>query len=66
MPDAACEVALEAAQRFAATLAFGLATGKISGGVGVQTSLGDDEAVQRRCASTALPVMKSPVAWGWQ
>jgi hypothetical protein len=45
VPDAACEVALEAADCFAAALAFGLSTGEIGGGVGVEASLGDGEAV---------------------
>jgi hypothetical protein len=47
VPDAAGEVALETAHCFAAALAFGLSTGKIGGGVGVEAFLGDGEAVQR-------------------
>jgi hypothetical protein len=43
MPDAAREVALEAAHCFAAALAFGLSMGEVGGGVRVQTSLGDGE-----------------------
>ena len=35
LPDAAGEVALEAAQRFAAGLAFGLLAGEVGGGLGV-------------------------------
>jgi hypothetical protein len=37
VPDAAGEVALEAAHCFAAALAFGLSAGEIRGGVGVQS-----------------------------
>jgi hypothetical protein len=46
-PDAAGEVAFEAAQRFAAALAFGLLAREVGGGVGVQAAVGDGEAVQR-------------------
>jgi hypothetical protein len=45
--DAAGEVAFEAAQRFAATLAVGLLASEVGGGVGVQAAFGDGEAVQR-------------------
>ena len=47
LPDAAGEVALEAAQGFAAGLAVGLLASEVGGGVGVQAALGDGEAVQR-------------------
>jgi hypothetical protein len=40
------EVALEAAQCFAATLSFGLFAGEVGGGVGVVESFGDREAVE--------------------
>ena len=46
-PDASGEVALEAAQRFAAGLAFGLLAREVGGGLGVETALADGEAVQR-------------------
>src|SRR4051794_41284044 len=46
VPDAAGEVALEAADRFPAGLAFGLLAGEVGGGLGVQATLGDREPVQ--------------------
>src|SRR4051794_21408782 len=46
-PDAAGEVAFEAAQRLAAALAFGLLAGEVVGGLGVESALGDGEAVER-------------------
>ncbi len=46
-PDAAGEVAFEAAQRFAAALAVGLLASEIVGGGGVQAAFADGEAVQR-------------------
>src|SRR3954451_10538175 len=46
-PDAAGEVALEAAQGFAAGLAFGLLAREVGGGLGIETALADGEAVQR-------------------
>jgi len=45
-PDAAGEVAFEAAQRFASAFAFGLLACEVGGGVGVQAAFGDGEAVQ--------------------
>jgi hypothetical protein len=45
MPDAAGEVAFEAADCFPAGLAFGLAAGEVGGAFGVQAALGDGEAV---------------------
>jgi hypothetical protein len=47
VPDAAGEVALEAADRFAAGLAFGLLAGEVGDGLGIQSALGDRESVQR-------------------
>ena len=47
VPDAACEVALEAAQRLHAGLAFGLFAGEVGGGVRAPAALVDGEAVQR-------------------
>src|SRR3954468_2573095 len=46
-PNAAGEVALEAAQGFAAGLAVGLLAREVGGGLRVQAALGDGEAVQR-------------------
>src|SRR3954465_1383513 len=46
-PDAAGEVALEAAQGCAAGLAVRLLAGEGGGGLGVEAALGDGEAVQR-------------------
>jgi hypothetical protein len=46
-PDAAGEVTLEAADRFAGGLALGLLAGEVGGGPGVEAALGDREAVQR-------------------
>ena len=45
VPDAACEVAFEAANRFAAAFAFGLFAGEVGGGVGVEAALREGEAV---------------------
>src|SRR3954453_12277704 len=47
VPDAAGEVALEAADGLAAGLAFGLAAGEGGGALGVHAAFGDGEAVQR-------------------
>jgi hypothetical protein len=47
VPDAAGDVALEAAQRFAASLALGLLAGEVGDGVEVAAALGDGDAVQR-------------------
>src|SRR5204863_2088585 len=47
VPDAAGEVALEAADRFAAGLAFGLLAREVGVGLGVPPALGDREPVQR-------------------
>jgi len=47
VPDAAGEVALEAADRFAAGLALGLPAREVGGGLGVQAPLADGEAMQR-------------------
>src|SRR3954454_22844544 len=47
LPAAAGEVALEAAQRFAAGLAFGLLACEVGGGLGIGSALADGEAVQR-------------------
>src|SRR5436190_23991358 len=46
VPDAADEVALEAADGLAAGLALGLSAREVGGGLGVEASLGDGEAVQ--------------------
>ena len=46
-PDAAGEVAFEAAQSFAAAVAVGLFASEVGGGVRVQAALGDGKAVQR-------------------
>ena len=46
VPDAAGEVAFEAAQRFAAGFAFGLFAGEVGGGFGVEAAFADGEAVQ--------------------
>jgi hypothetical protein len=46
-PDAASEVALQTAQRFAAGLAVGLLAREVCGGLRVEAALGDREAVQR-------------------
>ena len=46
VPDAAGEVAFEAAQGFAAGFAFGLFAGEVGGGVGVVEAFGDREAVK--------------------
>jgi hypothetical protein len=46
-PDAARDVAFEAAQRFASAFALLLFAGEVRGGVGVQAAFGDGEAVQR-------------------
>src|SRR3954469_20801413 len=47
VPDAAGEVALEAADRFAAGLAFGLLSREVRACLGVQAALDDRESVQR-------------------
>ena len=47
VPDAAGEVAFEAADGFAAGLAFGLAPREVGGGFGVQAVFGDGQAMQR-------------------
>jgi len=44
-PDAPGEVALEAAQRFAAGLALGLFAREVGGGLGVQAALVHGEAM---------------------
>ena len=59
VPDAAGEVALEAADRFAAGLAFGLLAGEVGGGVGVQAALGDGEAVQRAVELAVAAVVEA-------
>src|SRR4051812_9095085 len=46
VPDASGEVALEAADGFAAGFAFGLAAGEGGGGLGVDAAFGDGQAVQ--------------------
>jgi hypothetical protein len=63
MPDAPREVSLEAAHCFAAALAFGLSTGEVGGGVGVETALGDGEAVQRT-VELSVPAAVQAVALG--
>ena len=45
LPDAAGEIALEAAQCFASCLSFGLFAREVGGGVGIVESFGDREAV---------------------
>src|SRR5687768_12507999 len=45
--DAASEIALEAAQRFAAVLAFGALARDVGGGRGIQPRSRDGEAMQR-------------------
>jgi hypothetical protein len=47
VPDAASEVALEAAQGFHAALAFGLLAGEVRDGGWVMLALGDGDPVQR-------------------
>ena len=57
VPDAAGEVALEAADGFAAGLALGLFAGEVGGGLGVQAALGDGEAMERAVElAVAAPV----------
>ena len=48
LPDAACEVALEAADRFAVGLAFGLLAGDELHRLGVAAGAGDGDAVDGR------------------
>ena len=45
VPDAACEVAFEAADGLAVGFAFGLFAGEVGGGVGVVVAFGECEAV---------------------
>ena len=45
VPDAACEVAFEAADRFAVGLAFGAFAGDVGAGFGVAAGAGDGDAV---------------------
>jgi hypothetical protein len=47
VPDAAGEVALEAADGFAAGLAVGLFAREVGGGFGVDAAFGDGQAMQR-------------------
>ena len=47
VPDAACEVALEAADGFAVGLAFGGLAGEVGLGFGVAAGAGDGDAVDR-------------------
>jgi hypothetical protein len=47
VPDAAGEVALEAADGFAARLAVGLLAIEVGGGLGIEAAFGDGQAVQR-------------------
>ena len=47
VPDAAGEVAFQAADGVAAGLAFGLSAREVGGGLGVEAAFGDGEAVER-------------------
>src|SRR4051794_22420037 len=58
VPDAAGEVALEAADGFEAGLAFGLAAGEVSGGLGIQAALGDSQAMERAVELAVATVVK--------
>ena len=63
VPDAAGEVAFEAADSFAACLAVGLAAGQVGRALGVQAAFGDGQAVQ--CAvDLAVAAVIEPVALG--
>jgi hypothetical protein len=57
--DAAGEVALEAADGFAARLAFRLSAGEVGGGVGVQAALGDREPMQRAVELAVAAVVEA-------
>src|SRR3954453_22753078 len=46
VPDAASEVAFEAADGFPAGLALGLTAGDVGGALGVEAALGDGQAMQ--------------------
>jgi len=48
VPDAACEVAFEAAERFAVGLAFGGLASDVGLGLGVAAGAGDGDAMDRR------------------
>jgi hypothetical protein len=62
-PDAAGEVALEAAERFFARLAFGLFACEVGGAVGVPLAFVDGEAVER-AIELAVPAAVEAVAVG--
>ena len=61
VPDAAGEVALEAADRFAAALAFGAASGDVVARGLVAAGAGDDDAMKRR-VDLAVAAAVEPVA----
>ena len=60
-PDAAGEVALEAADRFAGALAFAASAGDVVAGRLVAAGAGDDHAVQRR-VDLAVAALVEPLA----
>ena len=62
-PDAAGEVALEAADRFAGALAFAASAGDVVARLRVTARAGDDHAVQRR-VDLAVAALVEPVALG--
>jgi hypothetical protein len=59
LPDAASEVALEAAQCFFARLALGLFAGEVGGGVRVPVAFVDGEAVQRAVELAVAAVVEA-------
>src|SRR3954466_13085481 len=59
VPDAAGEVALEAADGFAAGFAFGLTASEVGSALGVQAALGDREAVQGAVDLTVAAVIEA-------
>src|SRR3954465_5054758 len=58
-PDAAGEVALEAADRFAGGLAFAASTLDVVAGLGVAAGAGDDHAVKRRVDLAVAALVES-------
>src|SRR3954447_20182585 len=63
VPDAAGEGGLEAADGFAARLAFGLAAGEVGGSLRIQAALGDGQAVER-AVELAVAAVVEAVALG--
>jgi hypothetical protein len=61
VPDAAGQVALEAADGLSAGLAFGLAAGEVGGALRVQAAFGDGEAVLR-AVDLAVAAVVEPVS----